>query len=379
MASVRAVRSTTVAMASATATVHLQYWLSVVPVVRRESQHWHQRALQIPDPSLRRPALQTQRVKKSNVEGAGAFAILAPPAHRMTVLRATVAFQSMYDYADTLSEEPSEDPILNAGQLHQALLVAVSRDAPHRDYYAHHRHRDDDGYLAEMVDACRSALRELPSYHLVADIAAGLSERFVRYQSLNLSEHLSDHRALAQWARGETPASSALCWWETAASAGSSLGLFALIAAAAQPDLSPAEAAAIRMPTGHGPALCTYCSTASPTKPWTTPPASGVCSTITPHRRKRPRDCSFSPPKPCGARASFQNPISTRRSSLAWPPPIFPMRHRSHQERSSSLRAVLEAMGPIVKPSMFIFRARRRAARVSYMVPIPPTRMTLVI
>src|ERR1039458_1541443 len=113
MAMVRAARPEGFAGAYANATVHCQYWLSVVPQVRREARHWHERARQIPDPSLRRVALQTERLKKANIQGAAAFAILAPPAHRLAVLRASVAFQAMYDYADTLSEEPNEDPILN--------------------------------------------------------------------------------------------------------------------------------------------------------------------------------------------------------------------------------------------------------------------------
>ena len=245
MASVRAARPSILALAYANATVHCRYWLSVVPQIRREARGWHGRAQKIPDPTLRRLALESLLMKESNVEGAAAFAILAPRRHRGAVLLASSTFQCLYDYLDTISEQPSEDPIENAEQLHRALLVALNDDAPHLDYYARHSSGDDNQYLLAMIEVCRSQLRALPSYRLIADLATGMSERFVRYQSLNLSAQLTNHGALARWAREQTPAGSGLRWWETAAATGSSLGLFALFAAAASPKLSPSECSAI--------------------------------------------------------------------------------------------------------------------------------------
>ena len=361
---VRAARPEGFAGAYANATVHCQYWLSVVPQVRREARHWHERARQIPDPSLRRVALQTERLKKANIQGAAAFAILAPPAHRLAVLRASVAFQAMYDYADTLSEEPNEDPILNAERLHRTLLVALDDDAPHADYYAHHGRCDDGGYLEEMVEACRTGLRVLPSYPLIAELAGGLGKRFVRYQSLNLSEHLGDHEALARWARGETHASSGLRWWETAASAGSSLGLFALIAAAARPKLSQSEATVIAQAywpwagalhilldsvadealdaaAGQRSLLDYYASPAEAASRLRLLASEAMRSTS---ELPKPNKHAVILAGMVASYLSSASPLSTRAQLIS--------------------RAVLEGMGPIVKPSMFIFRVRRGAARL---------------
>jgi tetraprenyl-beta-curcumene synthase len=66
----------------------------------------------------------------------------------------------------------------------------------------------------------------------------------VDYQSLNHGAHGGTRRALASWATRLTPAGTGLRWWETAAGAASSLSVFALIAAAAQPALDVGEAAA---------------------------------------------------------------------------------------------------------------------------------------
>jgi tetraprenyl-beta-curcumene synthase len=223
----------------------INYWSSVYPAICRETRYWHHRATEIPDPSLRRLALQAQRAKRGNIEGAAAFAAFTPRRYRGPTIRAQVAFQSIYDYVDTLAEQPNTNPSLNGKQLHQALLVALDRDAPHPDYYTQHPQREDNGYLREIVDACRSAIGALPSYPSITPTALHLTERIVVYQSLNLSESQGGHAALEPWALGATPPGTGLQWWETAASAGSSLGVFALIAAAAQPTLLPAETATI--------------------------------------------------------------------------------------------------------------------------------------
>src|ERR1700734_3798639 len=99
------------AMASVFAGAASRYWLGVFPLLTREMRHWHERARAIPDPVLRRLALITQETEQGNLEGAAAFAVLAPRAHRARVVRAVVAFQAVYDYVDTLAEQPCEDPV----------------------------------------------------------------------------------------------------------------------------------------------------------------------------------------------------------------------------------------------------------------------------
>jgi tetraprenyl-beta-curcumene synthase len=221
------------------------YWLSVFPRVRRELRLWQRRAGAIPDGPLRQVALTVQRTKRGNIEGSAAFAAFAPRAHRTAVIRAQLAFQAIYDYVDTLAEQPHTCPIRNARQLHRALLATLDPNASRTDYYQYHPHRDDGGYLQTITDACRVALVTLPSYPAVVGQACRLAERIVTYQSLNLTQTQGSHRALAHWASQQTPPATDLRWWETAASAGSSLGIFALIAAAARPAARPHEALAI--------------------------------------------------------------------------------------------------------------------------------------
>jgi tetraprenyl-beta-curcumene synthase len=222
-----------------------RYWLGVFPHVLREAAHWRLRAEGITDPVLRQAALANLRAGRLHLDGAAAFAAFVPAAHRAAVVRAQVALQVAYDYVDTLAEQPCSEPVRNGDRLHQVLGAALDPAGPRIDYYAHHPHSDDAGYLQGIVDTCRSALRELPSYAAVASCLRRAAARMASFQSLNLNESQGGHAALARWARAQTPSGADLRWWETAASAGSSLGVYVLIAAAANRIVRAEETAAI--------------------------------------------------------------------------------------------------------------------------------------
>ncbi len=223
------------------AEVVLRYLLLVLPQAGSEEARWRARAAEIPSPTLRHHALQSMG-KRGNIEGAAMFAALAPRAYRRDTVRALVAYQTAYNYLDALSELPSEDPVLNADQLHQALLIALHSTAEHPDYYAFNPDRDDDGYLHALIDACRDALARLPSHRTVAATARWAASRIVDFQALNLSESQGGHEALRRWALDTASAGDRLTWWESAAAAGSSLSVHALIAAAAEPNIEPWDA-----------------------------------------------------------------------------------------------------------------------------------------
>lgn len=213
----------------------------MLPSASSELALWRGRAARIPNAKLRHHALAAL-AKRGNIEGAALFATLAPAVHRRRAIRALVAYQSAYNYLDALSELPSDDPIANGEQLHQALLTALHPDAEHPDYYARNPDRGDGAFLTMMVDTCRSAVAGLPSFAAIAPLARAAAGRIVDFQALNLNERQGGHDALQQWASEATPASSGLQWWETAAAAGSSLAVHALIAASADPRLDAWEA-----------------------------------------------------------------------------------------------------------------------------------------
>jgi tetraprenyl-beta-curcumene synthase len=221
-----------------------RYWLGVFPRVCAERRRREARALEIPDQVLRQVVVDALR-KWGNIEGASAFAAFVPHRRRAAAARAMVCFQAAYNYLDMLTELPNTDPAANGRLLHRSLLVALDPEAEHLDYYAHHHLHEDGGYLAETVDDCRAALAQLPSYAAVAPAALRAAERIVAFQSCNTGEVQGDYLALERWARAHTPKGTGMRWWETAAAGGSSLGIYALIAAAAEPRVNAEEVAAI--------------------------------------------------------------------------------------------------------------------------------------
>jgi tetraprenyl-beta-curcumene synthase len=219
------------------------YWLDVFPRLRREVHRWRERADSIPDPVLRRFALETLEGERGNLEGAAAFAVLAPAEERERVLCAVVAFQAVYDFADTLVEQPGRDAAARGRRLHGALLRALAPGSGHEDYLACELHRDDGGYVRALVDGCRQQLRKLPSYELATAAALRAAARMVSYQCLIHDERGAAAPELARWARSIAPTGAPLRWWETAAAGASSLGVFALIAAAARANVDARELA----------------------------------------------------------------------------------------------------------------------------------------
>lgn len=233
------------ARAAAFASAARRYWLEVFPTVRREIHRLEAEASRIPDPVLRRLATTAQRSKWASLEGASAFAAFVRPARRPAVARLMVGFQAVYDYADTLMEQPSATPAANAAQLHRALLAIVEPERAHIAYYHHHLRDQDGDYLARLVDACRGVVRELPSFKLVAPRIREHTQRIIAYQSRANLAGEREYGALARWASEVSAHTPRLRWWETWAACGSSLATLALLAAAADPTMTPARAAAI--------------------------------------------------------------------------------------------------------------------------------------
>ena len=221
-----------------------RYWLGVFPVVQHEIRRLHALARGIPDPALRALAFDAQRRKWASLEGAAAFAVFTPRLGRFSLARLLVDLQGVFDYADTLMEQPSRVPAANACGLHNAFVAALQPDLPHTDYYQHHAQREDGGYLVGLIEGCRQAVCALPSYAVVADAVLRHAWRVVFYQSrINLAT-TGDHPALARWA-SKQPAGLQLKWWEIGAACGSSLAIFAHLAAASDPNLTRSEVEAI--------------------------------------------------------------------------------------------------------------------------------------
>jgi len=231
---------------AALAVVMARFWLLVMPTVRAELRAWEQVAAAIPDPALRAQALATLDSERLSVAGAALFAATTPRRRDPALVRALVAYQVICDYLDTLAEQPSADPIANGAQLHRALADAVG-DGPVADHYSRHAVRDDGGYLAALVAACREGCAALPAFAPVRAAAAREARRN-EVQGINHAPAGVREPALRTWA-GAARADEAAgdgSWFELAAAGSSSLAVLALIAAAADPATTPDAAERVR-------------------------------------------------------------------------------------------------------------------------------------
>jgi tetraprenyl-beta-curcumene synthase len=227
-----------------------RYWLRVFPVARSCLQGLRARARAIPDPTLREDALISHHHKASNSEGLAALAVLAPAEHRADVTRSLVAYQLMLDYLDGVSERPADEPVANGLRLHRAFAVALDPAAAHEDYYQLAPGREDGGYLKALIETCRAPLRDLPSYPAVREPLLRQARLCGESQALYHAPcDAPINGRIDRWA-AQTAAEAELeedfeSWELLAAAAASSYSVGALLALAATPGASEADARAV--------------------------------------------------------------------------------------------------------------------------------------
>jgi tetraprenyl-beta-curcumene synthase len=340
----------------------LRYLTTVLPGVTRELRHWQSEAGLIPDPALRASALEALG-KRGNMEGAALFAVLAPRSHRRQSVRALVAFQTAYNYLDTLAEQPSADPIANGAQLHQALLTALDPPAEHPDYYAFHPRRRDGGFLTALVEACRGAFATLPSHTTIAPAAWDAAARIVAFQSLNLTEQQGGHAELERWARLQTPSRSGLDWWQTAGAGGSSLAVHALVAAAANPSVDLAEVAAIER--AYFPWICSLHSLLDSLVDAAEDRRAGQRNLLSYHGS--PGRAAFAMKmlalRCAGAVSSLPDALTHQVILTAMASYYLSSPDASAPDASATAAGVAAVLGRAVGPALALFRGRRLAGR----------------
>lgn len=212
----------------------------VLPLASRELAAWREHAEAIPDPELRHQALASLRLKRFHADGGCVYATGAPSGpERERLVRLIVAFQTISDYLDNLCDRAGSLDPEEFRRLHRAMTDAVGPSAPTDGPYDG---RDDGGYLPSLVRTCREAVAELPGYPAAAPY---VSELVGLYCDLQVHKHVA-HEERVPRLRAWAPAEGELDWWEFSAATGSTLGVFALFAAALDPDLPPEAAKALR-------------------------------------------------------------------------------------------------------------------------------------
>lgn len=174
------------------------YATAVLPRVRRELRKWG--------------PLPPEKVK--NAEAVAVFATLSPRSQRVRALRAILALQVAIDLRDV--QEDSDGPL-----------------AP-----------DDEALLERLEATWRREVAALPAHEVVEPLLARAVARCEEGQRRTHAAAAGDVEPLRAWAF-ELGAGPEYGWWEVAAGASSSVAAHALIAAAADPGTTAADAAAI--------------------------------------------------------------------------------------------------------------------------------------
>lgn len=210
-----------------------------MPAVAHEVHRWRRLAEAIPDRPIRHDALDALTRKRGQTDGAALFSILSRWPNRH-LLRALVSYQILWDFLDSAGERcPTER---NGRQLNHALIDALEVAGPFGDYYRHHPCHEDGGYLRALVARCRAAVSKLPGYPLVRALVLREAQRA---EVLSLNHELDPCRKvtlLEGWAQREFPCDRRATWFELTGAASAGLTIFALLALAAEPACSEAQA-----------------------------------------------------------------------------------------------------------------------------------------
>ena len=175
-----------------------------LPAVAGEAHAWQARARAIPDAPLREDALSSWSRKRANTDGAALFSVIAR-ARVARLLGVIVAYETIWDFLDNVSERGAAAGEINGAQLHLALLEALDLDVGVSAYYRHHPWKDDGGYLWALVQSSRGCCASLVGYRQVRDLLVQEGRR----AGVGVCNHELDpdrrRAALERWARAEFP------------------------------------------------------------------------------------------------------------------------------------------------------------------------------
>lgn len=212
--------------------------------VSREVARWRARAEAIPDPELRRDALHALDAKRGHTDGAALFWTL-PRRRDPALLRMLVRYEVLQDFLDSASEQGASVGPEHGAALYRSLSDALDVERPLSDYGLRRLARDDGGYLAALVAACREGCGALPGYAAVRPMLIREAERA---DVLLLNHHpcpaTRDDR-LRAWAARQSPGEPELRWYELTAAASGWITTHALLALAADPTATATDAHAV--------------------------------------------------------------------------------------------------------------------------------------
>jgi tetraprenyl-beta-curcumene synthase len=208
--------------------------------VERELNYWRSLVDLAPDPDLKNQALRSISLKKFHALG-GCIYATRYPKWGPVLIPLIVAIQTISDYLDNLCDRMQLTDSASFRTLHLAFLDALNPNQPIKDYYFQYPHQKDGDYLASLVAYSQQQIRLLPGLAVIQEPILRLASL---YCDLQVYKHMDlDLRGsmLQKWAEVNSTNFPELKWWEFSAASGSTLAIFALLAAATNPQLSAGD------------------------------------------------------------------------------------------------------------------------------------------
>lgn len=210
-----------------TLTTHM--FLKVRPATHACLRQWKERAQKIPDPELRHQALSSIETKTFHCEGGALYGLLACE-HYKEAIQFIVAYQTISDYLDNLCDRSTSQDPQDFRALHESMQQALMPDVPlHAAYYRFRMEQDDGGYLIALVQTCRNVLERLPNYSLGEKAIRELANLYI---DLQVHKHVQKDERLPRlktWFAEHEKNLPLMTWFEFAACAGSTLGIFCIV------------------------------------------------------------------------------------------------------------------------------------------------------
>ncbi|MCS3486132.1 tetraprenyl-beta-curcumene synthase [Bacillus sp. JUb11] len=213
----------------------------IFPLVHQELKKWRAHAEMIENEELRTQALASISSKTFHCEGGGILSLLAGEA-KETCIEFIVAYQTISDYLDNLCDRSTSLDPKDFHMLHQAMRDALDIHAELKPYYQFRDDQEDHGYLHALVRTCQDVLSRLAHYPIIQPYLHTLCDY---YSDLQVHKHVVPHEReprLESWFRQYEKDLPKMEWYEFSACAGSTLGIFCLVAYALQPDFTEKQA-----------------------------------------------------------------------------------------------------------------------------------------
>lgn len=217
----------------------------ILPTVHQELSIWKNRAENIPNLELRTQALASIEGKTFHCEGGAILALTANEDYKKAV-KFIVAYQTISDYLDNLCDRSTSLDPEDFAALHESMCDALSLEGAQKNYYRLRTDQEDGNYLNDLVETCRSVLREMKNYPLIKEYVLELCDYYCDLQVHKHVVHEERVPRLEKWFKQYQNRLPEMDWYEFSACSGSTLGIFCLISYAMRDDFSEKDAENIR-------------------------------------------------------------------------------------------------------------------------------------